>query len=68
MSCEFFDGLFYSDIPTRNKDEILLEDVDFDDFTQFVKVMYPPYGPIDGTLLVLKRIFKLPISLMYSAI
>lgn len=48
MSCKYFDDLFFGDLAARNKDQIVLENVGFDDFTQFLRVLYPPYEAIDG--------------------
>lgn len=49
VSCEYFDALFFGDFADRNKDEFVLQDVDFDDFAQFLKLLHPPYDAIDGT-------------------
>lgn len=59
VNCEYFDGQFFGEFADRNKDEVILADLDFDDFVQLLKVMYPPYEQVDGTSRVTKRIPRL---------
>ncbi|KAH7695484.1 Protein BATH-36, partial [Aphelenchoides avenae] len=46
VNCDYFDGLFFGGFVDAQKEEIALEDVDFDDFTKFLEIVYPPHKAV----------------------